>query len=366
MRRFALQSLAPFVFAATVAAQSFNVDFGSNPSYAGAPTTSYGGAAGQPGVWNSITAPSASPTLLEDLGGVPTTVAVTCTGGSVHDFDTMPAVGVNGALLGDWFETSGSSFNVTLSGLANGWYDVFTYAAVLDVECSLTEVNVSGSVDPAQQVRMPTVYPGDLAPGLSHARHRIQVSGGTFTISLTALQGSCLSAGYAGCNGLQIVPLDGAYASLCSGDGSGTACPCGNSGSAGRGCANSFEPQGAMLACSGVASVSADSMVLSGVGVSNSVVTFFQGTQAVQAGFGAVFGDGLRCAGGTTIRLGAKLASANAASYPGALDVPVSLRGLIPATGATRLYQCWYRNAAAFCTTSTFNLSNAVRVQWMP
>jgi hypothetical protein len=30
----------------------------------------------------------------------------------------------------------------------------------------------------------------------------------------------------------------------------------------------------------------------------------------------------------------------------------------------TRWYQVWYRNAAGFCTPATFNLSNAVRVDW--
>jgi hypothetical protein len=29
-----------------------------------------------------------------------------------------------------------------------------------------------------------------------------------------------------------------------------------------------------------------------------------------------------------------------------------------------RMYQVWYRNAAAFCTSSTFNLSNGYRVVW--
>ena len=29
-------------------------------------------------------------------------------------------------------------------------------------------------------------------------------------------------------------------------------------------------------------------------------------------------------------------------------------------------YQSWYRNAAAFCTSSTFNLTNGVTVTWTP
>jgi hypothetical protein len=42
------------------------------------------------------------------------------------------------------------------------------------------------------------------------------------------------------------------------------------------------------------------------------------------------------------------------------------VRGLIPLAGGTREYQCWYRNAAAFCTASTFNLTNGLEILWQP
>ena len=32
--------------------------------------------------------------------------------------------------------------------------------------------------------------------------------------------------------------------------------------------------------------------------------------------------------------------------------------------GATLHYQTWYRNATAFCTASTFNLTQALQVTW--
>jgi hypothetical protein len=31
-----------------------------------------------------------------------------------------------------------------------------------------------------------------------------------------------------------------------------------------------------------------------------------------------------------------------------------------------RAYQLWYRDAASFCTASTFNLTNAVEIAWEP
>ena len=82
-------------------------------------------------------------------------------------------------------------------------------------------------------------------------------------------------------------------------------------------------------------------------------------------GAGSVFGDGKRCAGGSIIRLGTKTNAGGASSYPAGADQAISLRGANSA-GDVRTYQCWYRNAAAFCTTDTFNLTNGRQVTWAP
>ncbi len=150
---------------------------------------------------------------------------------------------------------------------------------------------------------------------------------------------------------------------FCSGDGTGAACPCGNSGASGHGCANSVNSAGGLLTVSGVASLANDSVVLHGSGMPNSSVLYFQGTAQQSGGAGAVFGDGLRCAGGTVVRLGTKSNSAGASAYPGAGDLAVSVRGLVVAPGS-RTYQAWYRNAANFCTVSTFNLTNGFELAW--
>jgi hypothetical protein len=151
----------------------------------------------------------------------------------------------------------------------------------------------------------------------------------------------------------------------CFGDGSGTACPCGNAGAPGNGCANSIHASGAHLAASGVARISSDSFRLSGSGMPNSSALYFQGTVQQNGGLGVVFGDGLRCAGGTVVRLGTKANQAGASRYPDTGDQPVSVRGLVTSAG-TRTYQIWYRNAAAYCTASTFNLSNGLQATWIP
>jgi len=150
----------------------------------------------------------------------------------------------------------------------------------------------------------------------------------------------------------------------CFGDGSGTPCPCGNESLPADqvGCRSSLGI-GGKLRAGGNSSLSADTLVLSGNQMPNSSALYFQGTTQQSGGLGSTFGDGLRCVGGSIVRLGTKANSAGASQYPSGLDTSVSTRGLVSAPG-TRTYQVWYRNAAAFCTSSTFNLSNGVQVTW--
>jgi hypothetical protein len=153
----------------------------------------------------------------------------------------------------------------------------------------------------------------------------------------------------------------------CPGDGTGTACACSNFGTSGHGCANSINPGGAVLDASGNASLSADTLVLAGAGMPNAPVLYFQGTsQAGTGGGGVVFGDGLRCVAGSVLRLGVHVNAGGSSQYPIAGEASVSIRGLIQSPGGVRDYQCWYRNSAAFCTASTFNLTNGLEVLWLP
>jgi hypothetical protein len=167
--------------------------------------------------------------------------------------------------------------------------------------------------------------------------------------------------------GLDNVELGGPapVPTFCYGDGTGTACPCGNAGAAGNGCASSVSAAGAHLTATGSASISSDTFVLGGSLMPNSSALYFQGTTQTAGGAGVVFGDGLRCAGGSVIRIGTKTNVGGASSYPAAGDAAISIKGANSA-GAVRTYQCWYRNAAAFCTPSTFNLTNGVFATWSP
>src|SRR5262249_14667361 len=129
----------------------------------------------------------------------------------------------------------------------------------------------------------------------------------------------------------------GVVAAYCFGDGSGTACPCGNASApaqqAGR--LNSLGLAGKLVA-TGTPRVSADTLVLSGTGMPNSAALYFQGTTRSAGGAGVAFGDGLRCAAGAVIRLGTKFNAGNSSSYPQGGDQPISVKGALPPTGGTR------------------------------
>jgi hypothetical protein len=156
------------------------------------------------------------------------------------------------------------------------------------------------------------------------------------------------------------------YETFCFGDGYGAPCPCGNKGAPGRGCANSANVEGAQLKGSGVADVSSDTFVLTASGMpATSTALFVQFESVLDGGLGAPLGDGLLCLSGTLIRLGTRAATAGVATYPSLGSPTVSVRGMVP-PGSVRYYQAHYRNAAAFCTASTFNLTNAMRVNWIP
>jgi hypothetical protein len=150
---------------------------------------------------------------------------------------------------------------------------------------------------------------------------------------------------------------------LCFGDGSGTACPCGNE-STGGGCKHNGN-SGATLEANGSGRLSWDTLSFSVLQMpSGTSCLLFQGTSLVAGGDGAVFGDGLRCVAGTIVRLSVHTANDHFDYYPHPGEPPVATKGMVTSAGSERFYQVWYRDASSFCTSSFYNLSNAVRVVW--
>ncbi len=156
----------------------------------------------------------------------------------------------------------------------------------------------------------------------------------------------------------------------CFGDGTGAACPCdpGQAGAPGSGCRNS-SGNGARMDAFGNPAVSNDSVTLCVSGLLNTTTgLFFQGTAQQTGGFGAVRGDGLLCATGMVVRMKIRMGQGGTMALGHAVsgDDPVSVQGLLPAVGGTRYYQLWFRDPVPFCTSSTFNFTNGVRIVWTP
>jgi Tol biopolymer transport system component len=147
----------------------------------------------------------------------------------------------------------------------------------------------------------------------------------------------------------------------CFGDGSGAICPCGNWGAMGEGCANS-SGSGALLETLGSPGVAADDLVFDASQlVPGQPALLFVGVNAINGGAGTQFGDGLRCAGGSVVRLGVTIPDSNGQAAWG------------PGLGATggwsagdvRYFQVWYRDPSppGPCG-SGFNLTNGVEVSF--
>lgn len=151
------------------------------------------------------------------------------------------------------------------------------------------------------------------------------------------------------------------------------ACPCGNPpGSYGRGCNNSSSTGGARIAASGTSALSnPDTLVLTSSSEGANVLSIFnQGNAVINAG--AIFGQGVRCVGGSLKRLYTKSASGGSASAPTGSEPSVHVRsqqlGDPLSTGMTRAYYVYYRDPVVLggCPMgSTFNATQSVQVLWV-
>jgi hypothetical protein len=176
-------------------AQSFNVDIGA--AY-GTPASTYGGAALQPGFWNSMT--NNGPMPLQDLsGGFPLGPTLAASNGANYGFgfNNASTAGDDEKLMDDGHD---GPLTLDFAGLWNGEYLVFTYAWAPDNPAFASRVNVVNTVQPPQVVGG-AWPPNGFAPGVTHSVHRARVSNGTLRIDCTA------AASYCTVNGVQIMPV---------------------------------------------------------------------------------------------------------------------------------------------------------------
>ncbi len=149
--------------------------------------------------------------------------------------------------------------------------------------------------------------------------------------------------------------------------GTSTACPCGNVGDENAGCATVALP-GARLYALGGPFVSNDTLTLVATNIpQHGFAAFFEGSGPVSPTSGVAFGDGLLCLSGPFQIRALRQSATDVVSFgylPG--EPLLSVVSGVPAGGDVRHYQVWYRSAESFCTSATFNLSNAATVIWYP
>lgn len=164
--------------------QSLNVDFGHQ---AGVPAADFAGA-GLPGVWNAIEGfidPPGQPLLR--LDGAATGVQLATYLGTAA-YPKPETTGDVEALLDDLAPGTGDAScggprEVRLSGLAPGDYDVITYAWDPHFNALIRIVTDAGFTS-GQGVT--GAWPGTLAQGVTHTRHRVAVGDGTLEICVNS------------------------------------------------------------------------------------------------------------------------------------------------------------------------------------
>ena len=200
MARFAATSLSTLVRLAALIGlalpgftQGFNVDFGS---FNAAPSNTYTAGATQTGFWNNVT--NSGQVSLSDLSGAPSPVTLSTNAGNFFfGWDNLATFGDDELLLDAGID---GAVQITIAGLGNGPYDVFTYAFAPDNRLSyFTDVSVVGSIHPTQTVGG-TDWTGTHIQGVTYARHSVQVTNGTITVDCV------INLGFATINGIQVEP----------------------------------------------------------------------------------------------------------------------------------------------------------------
>jgi hypothetical protein len=140
--------------------------------------------------------------------------------------------------------------------------------------------------------------------------------------------------------------------------------PCGNDDPA-AGCKNNTG-LGGLLCGARTTSVATDDLEMSAVQLPPfSIGLLFMGPTQMDI----PFGDGRLCVGPTVYRLqisGADVAG-NALFGPGFVGMGNAIGGgAVITPGSTFNFQVWYRDAAAYCTPSTYNLTNGLSVVFSP
>lgn len=106
-----------------VAAAPLYIDFGV---FSVAPSSTFGGAAELPGVWNNVTSLGTVSDLVDALGNA-TSVDMTLTAESVGGTGGFGTTDAHRLMQDNFYSTPGNAWSVSFSGLADGVFDVYLY-----------------------------------------------------------------------------------------------------------------------------------------------------------------------------------------------------------------------------------------------
>jgi hypothetical protein len=181
-------SLAVLAVAALGPSQSFNVDvdlFNSPPEVGGgAPSSSFGGAAGQVGFWNAYPDNVSQSFPLQDIAGASTGVTITATGlGGSGGWNNPVNTGDFNLLLND-AQQVGNNFSYTLSGLNPGPYLLYTYAVKPNSQFGEAFTTVSGSITSNPQRAAGTMPGNQFVLGVTHTVHEVDVTAGILRLQV--------------------------------------------------------------------------------------------------------------------------------------------------------------------------------------
>ncbi len=203
--KFAFAAVSVVALAGSASASSLiNIDFGTQFA---TPTAAHGGAAGQAGVWNGITATSGI-VPLNDISGAASGASINMPAGNfAFSFNNAATTGEFQALLDDGLDLGGvgSIDTFTISGLAAGNYQVYVYAWAPDSATFITATSANGSA----AANSGGAFGGNYAAGITHNVFNVSIlPGGNLTIQTQTV------SGFATLNGIQIVPTPGALAAF--------------------------------------------------------------------------------------------------------------------------------------------------------
>jgi hypothetical protein len=186
------------LFAASVGAQSVNLDYGAQ---AGAPAADYA-AAGLAGEWNTLALGPGPAAPLVDLLGQPTQVTVAYDFSETFGIDDPATSGDDARLFDDGIGFVGDvQLHVDFAGLTNGTYELITYGWTPGMPGDTTLVMIGQDFETMAISGGP--WPGGLAEGVTHVVHEVTVSDGTLSVGIVG--GVWGASGFA--NGFQLMRL---------------------------------------------------------------------------------------------------------------------------------------------------------------